>query len=172
MIAGLKASPLLNKIYTDNNIIYHENDIFVGEHKFEKINELIEKQNSNHITYYHASCAVSKIIGAYDYNGTMFRSKICSLFKNGLSNCEETQMEICNKFKKNIERKINDNSFWEEAKEVIGHENFELLSDFLNIHQPIYQEDLIYITQRLKFPVKSENIIRTNQYFGSILIND
>ncbi|MFX0138656.1 MAG: hypothetical protein ACFFDN_33750 [Candidatus Hodarchaeota archaeon] len=170
VIVGLKASKALNNIYLDEGII-NKDDVkefgdYLPQNFVENVSEIINKNNLKHSVYIHTSCAVSKIIGMPDYNGTMFRDVVCSLSKHGKSICDPIQERLCNEFKERYDIKFKDIKIY--IHKYLPEAEFAIVNNNIEINSPIHQEDLIFLIHRINKPVFAKDIIYTNQYVGSI----
>ncbi|MBD3338305.1 MAG: hypothetical protein GF353_04320 [Candidatus Lokiarchaeota archaeon] len=171
VISGLKASSSLNKYYKSLNLINGQDEKNQGDYlPKDFLNKLrIKAEKLSYPIYLHASCAVSKITKKPDYNGTMFRSDICALHENGNSICSEDQKLICQTFKNETEKNFDKECYIDTIRDILPGIDVNIDENKIEIKSPIYQEDLINLIHRLKYPITAKKILHTNQYVGSIL---
>jgi DNA repair photolyase len=175
IVVGLKASKALNEHYLQEGLISRDQPKNRGDYLpdsfMSNVSVALKNKNKYYSVYLHASCAISKITGYPDYNGTMFSENICSLYDNGASICNNKQKKICKQFKQNVEQNFDEQTCYDKVKQFLPDADVRVDGHEIEILSPIRQEDLIWLIHRIKHPVRAKNTIYTNQYVGSILSN-
>jgi hypothetical protein len=178
---GLKASTPLNKIYKSKGLIPHHfktknQGDYLPIQFHENLFSVLSKLKIKHLIYFHTSCAVSFVINKPDYTGTMFRKPVCALFDYGISICPDEQKNKCREEKEHIESLFQSGklgrTFLNACDEIgidISEDQFCIHNNRIELNIPIYQEEAIYLTHRIGFPIIPKSLIATNQYVGSIV---
>lgn len=170
VVAGLKASQALNQCYVHEGLIGREQQKIHGDYLprdfMVRVGNVLREKQKSYPVYLHASCAVSKIVHQADYNGTMFRDTICSLYDTGCSFCTPEQEQICQVFRKT---ELDEQKCLKTIEGILPGVGARVHEHSVELLDPVYQEDLILLIHRLKHPVIARNVLYTNQYVGSIL---
>ncbi len=173
VIVGLKASDALNDYYVNEGLISKSelkvHGDYLPEGFMKKVKNILNQKGKVYPIYLHASCAVSKITSQPDYNGTMLRNDVCSLSATGASLCISDQESICQNFLKRTQQEFDKTKFYEIIREILPRMDMKIDGNTIELLDPVYQEDLIYLVHRLRQPVVAKQILYTNQYVGSIL---
>ncbi len=173
VVVGLKASEALNGYYLREGLIrkseLKDHGDYLPEGFMERVKRFLNQKGKEHPVYLHASCAVSKITSQPDYNGTMLRNEVCSLFPTGVSLCVSDQQSICQNFRTRTQHEFDETKCREIIREILPRMNMKINDHTVELLDPVYQEDLIYLVHRLRQPIVARQILYTNQYVGSIL---
>ncbi len=164
---GLKLSPMLYKVYDQNQYLRLAEDLklqcgdYLPDEIEARIRTLAAAKYPGYPLYKHTSCAISYVLSLPDYTATVYRESICKG-----SSCPEWKRRICEGA-----RTIPTYQQVQAFLSRLGLENdFAISKLAIEISGEISQENYAFLLHRLNYPIKAQVTFSRNVW-GSIFAN-